>query len=78
MRKVQMYGSEKIEVDFDGVVAGITITNNRTKNVAAFMVDEHKTLNPIKNLDSYKPNIKALHRALLIYDDMRSKVFALC
>lgn len=74
MKKVQMFGAEKIEINFDGVTAGIEITNNKTKQVALFEIDTYKTIRECTN--DYKANPKAIARALAIYDDMREKVFA--
>lgn len=75
MKSVQMFGLEKIEVVFDGVTAGITITNNRSKVVSLFEVNEHRILKQCTK--DTRPTTKALARSLSMYDNMRAKVFAL-
>lgn len=74
MKKVQMFGAEKIEVNYDGVMTDIVITNNKSKLTACFNFDNSGVI--CQTGRDYKPSGKSIARALSISDSLREKVLA--
>lgn len=72
MRKVQMFGADKIEVNFEEGIANIAITNNKSKMSAGFSIGKDRVIKQI--VADHKPSGKAMARALSIYDSMHEEV----
>ena len=73
MKKVIMFGIEKITIIFDGLGATINIYNRKAKTSAIFDVD---SFGVVRELSNYKVNIRGLYKALCEIDKNRKEVFA--